>query len=62
MNSVVINQIDGSGFKTETITLKNPWISSADFGGELSYESDGLVEVTMEIKFDWFEMETFINS
>ena len=61
MSSCVINQIDGNGAITEAISLQNPWVSAVDYGGELSYDSDGLIEITMEIKFDWFEMDTFIT-
>ena len=38
----------------ETWTLKNPWVSTLNFG-DLSYEDDGLLELSMTITYDWAE-------
>jgi hypothetical protein len=57
LSSVVISMIDGDGQLVEKTTLRNAWIKSVDFGGELSYESEGLMECTLEVRFDWFDME-----
>jgi hypothetical protein len=59
LESVIITQLDGEGNRVDETTLKNAWIKSVDFGGELSYESEGLMEVTMEIRFDYFQLECF---
>jgi len=58
LGSCIISQMDGNGNMIERIDLKNPWIKSIDYGGELSYESEGLIEIAMEIRFDWFELTT----
>jgi len=59
MNNCVIVMLDGDGNTIERITLKNPWVAKVDFGGDLDYESENLMELTMDIRYDWFEMETF---
>lgn len=59
LGSCVISQVDGDGNEVEKVTLNNAWIKSVDFGGELSYESEGLMEVTLEVRFDWFDLQTF---
>jgi len=50
MGDVRIKQLDGDGNLQDTMLLKNSWIESVDFGGELSYEADALVDITMTIK------------
>tara|TARA_R110000824_G_scaffold140806_1_gene307020 strand:+ start:763 stop:1317 length:555 start_codon:yes stop_codon:yes gene_type:complete len=59
MNSAVILMLDGDGNTIEKTTLENPWIKSVDFGGDLDYETEGLMEITMELRYDWFKLETF---
>ena len=59
LNSVKISQMDGDGKVIETITLERTWIKSVDFGGDLSYENEGLVEINLELRFDFFNLETF---
>jgi len=59
LGSCIITQLDGDGNAIERIELRNAWIKSVDFGGELSYESEGLMEITMELRFDWFDLQTF---
>ena len=61
LTSVVITQMDGDGNTVEEITLKNAWIKSVDFGGDLNYENEGLVEISLELRFDWFNMVTPSN-
>ena len=36
----------------EEWVLKNPWIKSVKFG-ELDYESDDLVDITITVRYDW---------
>ena len=57
MSGMKITQMDGDGTAIEVITLQNPWLESVDFGGELSYESDGLVEIALTIRFDFFKLD-----
>jgi len=53
IGSIFIKQLDADGKPVEEWELKNPMITSADFGGDLSYESDEMAEITVEITFDW---------
>jgi hypothetical protein len=59
LRSVKISQMDGDGTVIEEITLENAWIKSVDFGGDLSYENEDLVEVSLELRFDFFQLKTF---
>jgi hypothetical protein len=67
LGEVIIRQLDGGdvinpqtdGTKVppsvlDTWTLKNAFIQKADFG-ELSYESDDLLEVSVTLRYDWAE-------
>ena len=52
LGSVVINQIDSEGAAIESWTLKNPFIKDMKFG-DLDYTGDELVELSLEIRYDW---------
>ena len=52
MENCQIIQIDAEGEPVETWLLKNPFIKNVKYG-ELSYESDDLVEIQLEIRYDW---------
>ena len=52
---LVITQVDAEGQDIETWELKNFIIKSVAFG-DLSYDDDGLVEITMNIAYDWASM------
>ena len=54
---VHIYQLDSEGNPTENWKLHNPFINKIQFG-DLSYEDDGLVEVTLGLTFDWAEFNT----
>lgn len=55
IEKVVIHQLDASGQNTvERWTLHNPFINKLSFG-DLSYEDDGLSEITVGVTFDWAE-------
>jgi len=54
-----ISQINGDGQIIEEIVLENAWIKSVDFGSDLSYENEGLVEISLEIRFDYFNLTSF---
>jgi hypothetical protein len=50
---IYIEQIDAdTGGKIESWELKNPFITNLDFG-DLSYEDDGIVEISMTLRYDW---------
>ena len=52
MGDVFIQQLDAEGEIRETWTLKNTWIKSVDFGS-LDYTADDLVEVTLQLRYDF---------
>ena len=60
LGAIQIVQIDAEGNHIETWTLKNPSIMSADFG-ELSYEDDGLVDISLGFRYDWAECDINTN-
>jgi len=49
---IVINQIDSEGNPIESWTLKNPFIKDMKFG-DLDYTGDELIELSLEIRYDW---------
>ena len=51
-----IQQIDALGNPIEKWTLFNPWLSAVNFG-ELSYETDAMVNVQLTFRYDWAEYE-----
>lgn len=52
VGEIKLIQFNGEGKPVESWTLINPWISKTEFG-ELSYEDENLVEMTMEIIYDY---------
>lgn len=52
LGPIIINQIDSEGTAIESWTLKNPFIKDLKFG-DLDYTGDELIELTMEIRYDW---------
>ena len=52
LTSVVIYQLDSDGNAVEAWQLHNPFINKVGFG-ELSYEDDGLSEISLGITYDW---------
>ena len=57
LGGISIQQIDAEGNPIETWTLKNPWIVSIDFGGNLDYTADEMNEISVEIAYDWAEVD-----
>jgi hypothetical protein len=55
MGAVQIIQLDGAGEKLEMWTLINCFISDVKFG-DMSYGDDALQEVTLELKYDWAQV------
>lgn len=52
LGTVVINQINDEGKPIETWTLKNAFAKSLKFG-DLDYTGDELIELTIEMRYDW---------
>ncbi len=61
LGNVQITQIDGIGKVQERISLKNPWIAGVKFG-ELDYESDNLLDLTLEIRYDFVSIDAITDS
>jgi hypothetical protein len=51
-----IYQVNGVGKATEVWTLYNPLITKVSWG-DLDYSSDDLVEYTLDVAYDWAELE-----
>ena len=52
-STIYIDQIDAdTGSKIESWEIKNPFITNLDFG-ELSYEDDGIVNISVTLRYDW---------
>lgn len=52
LGPVVINQLNSEGITVESWTLTNPFIKDAKFG-ELDYTGDELIELSLELRYDW---------
>ena len=57
LSGITIAQLDAEGKPIETWTLKNAWIVSVDFGGNLDYAAEEMNEITLEIAYDWAEIK-----
>ena len=57
LGDVIIRELDGEGGIVGTWTLNNGWISSAKFG-DLDYSGDGILNLTLTIRYDWASYET----
>jgi len=57
LSNLEIRQLDADGNKVEVWKLRHPWIKDAKFGN-LSYDSDDLMDVSVTIRFDWAEVWT----
>lgn len=47
--------LDGTGTIIEEWTMRNAFLTNVDYGGSLDYTSDEMLELTIEITFDWAE-------
>jgi len=52
LREVYIHQLHPNGNVMETWTLNNAWIKDVKFG-ELDYESDDMVEIELELRYDF---------
>ncbi len=50
-----IHQVNAEGKKTETWTLYNPMFTKISWG-DLDYNSNDLVEYTLDVAYDWAEL------
>ena len=56
LGTIVITTIDHNGKALEVWSVNNAWAKSVKFG-DLSYDSDELREITLEIRYDWASCE-----
>lgn len=56
LGSIEIRQQDANGTAIESWVLTNPIFTSVDFGGNLSYENEALIELKLTIKYDWAQL------
>lgn len=59
-NTLDINEINEFGQVTEKWKLFNPLITSVKFG-ELAYETDGVVDISIDLVYDWAELVPSAN-
>ena len=57
LGTVYISQIDGDGNEIEKWTLWNGFLTNVKYG-DLAYGNDDLVEMSVEIRYDWARVET----
>jgi hypothetical protein len=57
LGAVYISQIDGDGNEIEKWTLWNAFITNVKYG-DMAYGNDDLVEMTLEIRYDWARLQT----
>jgi hypothetical protein len=50
---VMLQLLDGSGAEIEEWRLRNAFLTNVDYGGSLDYTSDEMLELSLEITFDW---------
>ena len=55
LGRVTIAQLDADGAIADEWIFRNPWISSIKFG-DLDYEGDNLIDLTLELRYDFVEM------
>jgi hypothetical protein len=56
LGRVAIQQIDGNGDPVEEWVLRNAFVSKVTYG-DLDYTSDDMSEITLEITYDWAELQ-----
>ena len=57
LGRVSIQQIDGNGNPVEEWVLRNAFVSKITYG-DLDYSSDDMSEITLELTYDWAELQT----
>jgi hypothetical protein len=57
LGGVVIRQIDADGKDIETWTLYNAFITNVKYG-DLAYGDDELVEMSIQLRYDWATIES----
>jgi len=58
LGNVTITQLGAEGQPIDQFTFINAWLTSAKFG-DLDYEGDNLIDLTMEIRYDFVSMPLY---
>ena len=58
LGNVTISQLGAEGEAVDQFTFINAWLSSAKFG-DLDYESDNLIALQIEIRYDFVRMPLY---
>jgi hypothetical protein len=58
LGSVNITQIDSLGNPVENWDLRNAFITKINWGGELEYGNDEITECTIDLRYDWAQIQT----
>ena len=57
---IFITQVDHNGKAIEKWALNNPFITNVSFG-DLSYDTEEILSISLTIKYDWADQETEIT-
>ena len=57
LGNVIFEELNGQGGLIGTWTLQNAFITNATFG-DLSYETDDLLNIEIQFRYDWAEYES----
>ena len=57
LGNVIFEELNGQGVLIGTWTLQNAFITNATFG-DLSYDTDDLLNIEIQFRYDWAEYET----
>ena len=52
---------DGKDQLLEVWTLRNAWVQDVNFG-DLAYDSEDMVEISLTLRYDWAEIQNFPNN
>ena len=61
LGAIIITQIDSNGAELEKWTLWNAFLIDVKFG-DMSYGDDALQEVSLELRYDWAQVEVLNKS
>tara|TARA_Y100000310_G_C20394757_1_gene674554 strand:+ start:151 stop:759 length:609 start_codon:yes stop_codon:yes gene_type:complete len=61
LGKVSVSQLDGEGDIIEQFSFQNPWIAGVKFG-ELDYESDNLVDITLSLRYDFVIVDSILDT
>ena len=54
---ITLQQLDSNNVVVDEFQLHNPWVTSVDFGS-LSYDSDAILEINVNVRYDYAKFNT----